>query len=557
MRSRPMTAIYNGFCFCMVLLAGVFRLVGKQARQFSYNSIIFVLFTAAITLWYSQVRRRLVQPEVRRNMAASALLMLFWMAVRTLKYDFFLAGQTLTRYAWYLYYVPMIYVPLLLFLSVLHIGLPAGQGISRRWVLLFIPATVILLAVLTNDLHQQAFYFLYGLEMWDEVNVIRGPVYYAAMGSSGVLLVAALGVVFARCAVPGRRRMIWAPLLTLVGTAVCVLTVILGRENMMTKLLTVPEIGCLVFAVFTESLIGAHLIPSNDNYGAFWNASNIGAGIMDEGGAIRYRSERSVPVSHAQVLGALEQETPLEGGSVSLKSHRVTGGYSYWTRDVSEINRLNRELEDLGDVLEQENTMLEAENRMRQERVRIEEQNRLYDDIARGVQAQLDRLDGILEQPPEDEAGFEAAMKFACVLNAYVKRRSNLLLFARQGGLVHSGELWRAVAESLEYVQLCGVHAQGFTGGEGLLGGEQALLAYDLFEAVLETALPGTRDLLVYQSVTGAQLILRVELSGTGAAFTGGDFVERLEAMQGGLEIEEDEGTQCVSLTLPAGGEGQ
>ena len=49
-RSRPMTAIYNGFCFCMVLLAGAFRLVGKQARHFSYNSIIFVLFTAAITL---------------------------------------------------------------------------------------------------------------------------------------------------------------------------------------------------------------------------------------------------------------------------------------------------------------------------------------------------------------------------------------------------------------------------------------------------------------------------------------------------------------------------
>lgn len=557
MRSRPMTAIYNGFCFCMVLLAGVFRLVGKQARQFSYNSIIFVLFTAAITLWYSQVRRRLVQPEVRRNMAASALLMLFWMAVRTLKYDFLLDVQTLTRYAWYLYYVPMIYIPLLLFLSVLHIGLPAGQGISRRWVLLFIPTTMILLAVLTNDLHQQAFHFLYGLEMWDEVNVIRGPVYYAAMGSSGVLLVAALVVVFVRCAVPGRRRMIWVPLLTLVGTAVCVLTVILGGEKTMTKLLTIPEIGCLVFAVFTESLICAHLIPSNDNYGAFWNTSNIGAGIMDEGGAIRYRSEKSVPVSRAQVLGALEQETPLEGGSVSLKSHRVTGGYSYWTRDVSEINRLNRELEDLGDVLEQENTMLEAENRMRQERVRIEEQNRLYDDIARGVQAQLDRLDGILEQPPEDEAGFETAMKFACVLNAYVKRRSNLLLFARQGGLVHSGELWRAVAESLEYVQLCGVHAQGFTGGEGLLGGEQALLAYDLFEAVLETALPGTRDLLVYQSVTGAQLILRVELSGTGAAFTGTGFAERLEAMRGGLEIEEDEGTQCVSLTLPAGGEGQ
>lgn len=545
----------NGICVCLVLLAGVIRLVGKQTRVVSYNGMIFVLFTAAFMLWHGQVRRRLVQPGVRRNLTAAVLLMLFWMAVRTLKYDFLLDGQTLTRYAWYLYYMPMLYVPLLLFLSVLHIGLPAGQGISRRWMLLFIPATVILVAVLTNDLHQQAFYFLDGLEMWDEDNVIRGPVYYAAMGCSGVLLVAALGVVFERCAVPGRRRMIWAPLLTLVGTTACVLTVILGGESVMTRMLTVPEIGCFVFAAFTESLIGAHLIPSNDNYGAFWDASNIGAGIMDRDGVIRFRSEKSMAVDFEQVLGALEQETLLEAGSVSLKSHRVTGGYSYWTRDVSELNRLNRELEDLGDVLEQENAMLRVENEMRHERVRIEEQNRLYDDIARGVQAQLNRLDDILEQPPEDEAAFEKAMKFACVLNAYVKRRSNLLLFARQNGLLHSGELWRALAESLEYVQLCGVHAQGFTGAEGMLGVDAALLAYDLFEGVLEETLSSTRDLLVYLSATEDELILRVERSGEGDAFAGEAFSERIRALGGALESETDEGTQCVCLTLPAGGE--
>ena len=554
MRSSSRTAVYNVVCLLLVLLAGVMRLVGRQVQVVSYNGMIFVLFTAAFMLWHGQVRRRLVQTGVRRYLTAAVLLMLFWMAVRSLKYDFLLEGQMLTRYAWYLYYMPMIYIPLLLFLSVMHIGLPAGRSISGRWSLLFIPATALLLAVLTNDLHQQAFCFVDGLALWDEDNVIRGPVYYAAMGSGGVLLIAALAIVFVRCAVPGRRRMIWAPLLTLAVTAVCVLTVILGGENKMTKMCTVPEIGCIVFAAFTESLIGAHLIPSNDNYGAFWNASNIGAGIMDRDGVVRFRSEKSAAVSFAQVKSALEREVMLEGGSVSLKSHSITGGYSYWTRDVSEINRLNRELEELGDVLAEENAMLDSENRMRQERVHIEAQNRLYDDIARGVQAQLNRLDDILEQPPEDEAAFEAAMKFACVLNAYVKRRSNLLLFARQNGLLHSGELWRALAESLEYVQLCGVHAQGFTGGEGMLGVEQALLAYDLFEGVVEETLPGTRDLLVYLSVTEEQLILRVERSGSGAAFAGDSYAERISALDGSLENEEDEGTQYVCLTLPAGG---
>ena len=557
MHGRSRTAVYNGCSLLLVLLAVGIRVVGRQTRLFSYNTAIFMLFTAAILLWHSQIRRRLVQREVRRNMAALTLLMLFWMAVRTLKYVFLLEGQEATRYAWYVYYVPMTHIPLLLFLSVLHIGLPAGQSISPRWRLLFIPAAVITLGVLTNDLHQLAFRFPDGLAHWNEFDILRGPIYYAVMAWVAAMLAAALYVVFGRCAVPGRRRMIWLPMLPLAVGAGYTLAIVLGKEKMISNLLTVPELGCLVFAVFTESLIGAHLIPSNDNYGAFWNASNVGAGIMDADGAIRYRSEKSVPVSKAQVLEALEQETLLEGGSVSLKSRRITGGYSYWTRDVSRINRLNRELEDLGDVLEQENTMLEAENRMRQERVRIEEQNRLYDDIARGVQKQLDRLDGILEQPPEDEAGFEAAMKYACVLNAYVKRRSNLLLFARQGGLVHSAELWRAVAESLEYVQLCGVHAQGFIGGGGLLEGGLALLAYDLLEAVLEAVLPGARDLLVYLSASEGGLILRVEHSGGDARFDGKEFLERVRAQDGSLEMESDEGTQYVCLTLPAGGRSQ
>lgn len=555
MRNRPLTAIYDVFCCCLVLLAGIIRLIGKQERLFSYNSVIFALFTAAITLWYSQIKRRLVQPGVRRNITALALLMLFWMAVRTLKYDFLLEGHTLTRYAWYLYYVPMLYIPLLLLLSVLFIGLPAEKSISGRWYLLFIPATGILLGVVTNDLHQLAFRFRDGLTLWNDHNIVRGPFYYASMVWITGMLAASLAVVLMRCAVPGRRRMIWLPLLPLALGAGYALAVMLGKENTITKLLTVPETGCLVFAAFTESLIGVHLIPSNDNYGAFWNASNTGAGIMDEHGVILLRSGKSMSVSHAQVLGALEQEMLLEGSSVSLKSQRITGGYSYWTRDVSEINRLNQEMEELGDVLEQENSMLEAESRMRQERMHIEEQNRLYDDIARGVRPQLDRLDDILEQPPEDEADFVSAMKTACVLNAYVKRRSNLLLFARQNGLLPSGELWRALAESLEYVRLYGVHAQGFTSGEGLVGGEEALLAYDLFECVLETALPGTRDLLVYLSATEGEMILRVELSGAGPVFTGKGFTERICALRGTLESETDEDTQYVSLTLSAGRE--
>ena len=78
----------------------------------------------------------------------------------------------------------------------------------------------------------------------------------------------------------------------------------------------------------------------------------------------------------------------------------------------NEIGRLNRALAETGDVLAEENAMLKAENQLAEERVRIEQQNRLYDSIAQSVRPQLDRLSALLDALPEEEAAFEQAMKY-------------------------------------------------------------------------------------------------------------------------------------------------
>ena len=163
-------------------------------------------------------------------------------------------------------------------------------------------------------------------------------------------------------------------------------------EKAVTGFLTVPEMGCFLFAAFMESLMDVHLLPANDNYSALFNASSIGAGIMDESGAVRYKSKTSIPTDLAQVIKAQSEPLIIEDGNTIFKSRAINGGFCYWMRDISQINMLNCELEDLGDVLDEENTMLEAENRMRVKRLQIEEQNKLYDDLAKNVKSQLEEL---------------------------------------------------------------------------------------------------------------------------------------------------------------------
>lgn len=554
MRSSRETRISNCICAALVLLAGCARLL-LRGTSYTYNGLIFALFTAAGLIWICQLQRRLLQSDVRRNLIAAAVMMIFWMLLRTIKYEFLSGDHFTERYTWYLYYAPMLLIPLLMFLSVLYVGRDPDRPISQRWKLLYIPSGALILGVLTNDLHQLAFRFPDGVAGWNDANCIRGPVYYAAMAWMAALFLSMLVIVFVRCAVPANRKKIWMPLLPLLIGALYILCIILNLESYVTRLLTVPEMGCFLFAVFMECLILAHLLPSNDRYGDFWNASSIGAGIMDRAGVIRYRSERSLPVTPEQVREAVSRPVLLQNGGVILNSRAVQGGFGYWTKDISELNRLNDALKDLGDVRAEENSMLEAENEMAADKVRVEQQNLLYNGIAKSVRPQLADLDKLLDTLPEDEEAFEQAMKYACVLNAYIKRRSNLLLLSRQSREIPSDELCRALSESLEYVRLCGLMAYAEYGGQGVFPCEVLLLAYEVFEAALEAALPGADTVLVDLKCADSGLKLRMELNAPRENLPEDFMSGKIAALHGTLERETDQQTESITLFLPTGGE--
>lgn len=556
MRSSRKTKILNCICVVLVLLACVVRLLGYHYETFSYNSIICVLFTASALIWIHQLQRRLVQPDVRRNLTVCALMIILWILLRTIKYEFLPVDSIALRYAWYLYYIPQTFCVLMMFFSVLHIGKPQNSPISRFWKLLYIPAVIIVLGILTNDLHQLAFRFPNGMSDWDNNNYIYGPFYYAAVFWIGVLFVSILVIVFVRCAVPGSRRRIWLPMVPLIFGIIYFISYVVNPDWLSAAIIKMPEFVSVFFCSFMECLILAHLIPSNDNYGDFWSSSSIGAGIMDKNGVVKYKSKSSIPVTEEQVRAAEKSAIFLEKGDVVLRSHAIHGGFGYWTKDITEINKLNRQLEDLGDVLAEENAILDAENKLAEERIGIEQQNKLYDDIAKSVSPQLEKLGRLDDVPEQNEEMFEQTMKYACILNAYIKRLSNMLLLFHQNSRIFSGELCLAISESLEYVRLYGIKAYFEYRGESLLAGECVLTAYKLFEAVLESGIPGADAVLVNLDISVDNINLRIEMNNPDKILPQSFMSDEIKELGGTLETETEQKTEYVSLVLTSGGEG-
>ena len=511
------TKLSDLLCVILVLMTGFVRLFRDNFKSISSNIIIFLLFVFSAFIWISQIKRRIIHPKVQKYLVATGYMVILLIFVRTVKFVFFPDGHIACRFIWYFYYAPQTFMALFMFLAVLHIGKSQNQTISKWWRLLYIPATLIVLFVLTNDFHQLAFKFIDGFDNWNKYT--HGIGYNLAILWVIILFLAILIISLSRCAVSDYRKNIWKPLVPLL-------------------------VGMIYIIIF--------FIDSNNIFMQLFKTSNLSGGIISLKGDICCRSKKCVSVTLEQIIKAEHENVPLNDGNIILKSHAINGGYGYWVRDISDINKITDELENLGDLLMQEQIMLEKENRISEEKAKIEQQTMIYNEIAKSSQNQIEKLKGLLENPPENEKDFETVMKYIAILNAYIKRHSNMVLYLHRKSCFNSDELRYAISESLEYIQLYGITAYGNYQGEKTVSGKYVLLAYEIFEAAIESAIPGADAVMV--NLEMADMIkLSIEINSPREYFPEDYRLDDIVKSSGRLEVEIDEESEYIILNLPIG----
>ena len=135
------------------------RVISKEGIAADTMGLIrSVLYIGLYFVWGISIKKRVMQAQVQRYLTAIVGMMIFWFIVRTMKY-FFVADIDAKRQLWYLYYFPMLFIPLLSFFVALSLGKTEKYRLPRRALLLCIPTVCLLLFVLTNDFHEWIFRF--------------------------------------------------------------------------------------------------------------------------------------------------------------------------------------------------------------------------------------------------------------------------------------------------------------------------------------------------------------------------------------------------------------
>ncbi len=468
------------------------------------------IYVILLTGWMHSVRTRLIQKGIRRHLIAMAGYLTLWIILRTLKYYAVAQYTDVSRWLWYLYYIPMMFYPVAALMAIRFIGENDRFTLPKRLHIVYGISAILSAFVLTNDLHELVFNFPDNGMIHTDFDYSRGFLFY-------VIFAWFLGCTFmifyrmlCKCRLPGAKKRIVYPLIPLSIGLIYNAFYLTGHAKL-TPDLTVTMSFLTVVAF--ELSIRAGLIRSNSNYPDLLKASSLPTQIMDQKGTVVYASD-TAPVLDAAVLSEAMQEGSVIENGERISVYPIKHGCAVWNEDISRLLKVNEELEDVASELEEQYSVSQEVYQTTRRRQMLVEKNRLYNimqnDTADKVQA-LSKLTDRIERSP-DEKEIRRLTGEAAVLVAYIKRRNNLLFIHEGNDLIDSSDLIYCIRESLKSMELLGITTNVVLTLSSPMTFENATRLYDLFEAAIETAMHSASELFVTLQENSHTISLRMNL---------------------------------------------
>lgn len=472
----------------MVFSAIALRVLGKFDILIVPGGIARSLIYIALYIgWGISVSKRIIQVQVRHYLIAVSGLMVFWFVIRSMRY-FFITDIGISRQLWYLYYLPMLFIPLFSLFVAISLGKPASARLSKTaLLLLYIPTVLCLLLVLTNDLHQLVFSFPEG-EVWTDKNNGYTFGYYIVLGWEILCAFAAFVIMIIKCRLSYRKK--YLPFLLLACSIVYAFIYVSGVEWMQLIGGDITAAQCLMFTGILESCIQCGLIQTNTGYEELFMVSRLGAQITDQENTVCLASSNAGGLTDEQRMSA-KTHPVLADKTTLIKSKPIRFGHVLWQEDVSELTEAIEQIEENCRDLSERNRIRQENLETKKKILSLQEKNQAADVLNRETAGQISMIEHLLTQydTENDAQKREKLLAGAAVLGAYIKRYGNLLLVSHREETADIRDLSRCFEDSFVNLELLDVKCLCTLPADVILATKDMLRIYHTFETVLEDCL--------------------------------------------------------------------
>ena len=386
--------------------------------------------------WVIYLEKHVVHRKTRRCLIAIGCLMVFWFFVRTVKFHIF-HDPLGEHICWYLYYIPMILIPVLGLAAAMFLGEKEEEKTIRKIIILLTVAAILIVSVFTNDLHQLVFRFS------------KQPPFSDKDYSYGIVFMVIL--------IAGDM------------TAVC----------------------CLLMAAIFQGCILCGLIQTNNRYfELFQTSGGLDAEITDHSFQ-RYYHSGDFPELSPELRKIVINRSAVQEQGIRINHIPIRGGHLFWSEDISVLLDQYQDIREQQEELTARNRLLQKAYQKEAERRKTEEQNRLLNMIQNQTAGQLELLSQFMNELERTESReqYDRILGKIVVVGTYLKRRKNLVLtqYASDGNLLTMEDLRQSLAESCDSLKLCRIRAAYYVENVDVqMNADDILKCYDTFEWLVE-----------------------------------------------------------------------
>ena len=488
------------------------------------NHIRTALYLLLFTLWGFSLGRRIIQRQALHCLRLTAALMLLWLILRTLKYSV-VTDLTAGRYIWYLYYLPMLLLPLLWVYIALSMGKSEDYRLSRGTGMLSIIPAALFLLVITNDLHQQVFAFKSGVPGLPVSGTYSyRPLYFICLGWMVVCMAFSLVCLFRKSRIPSGEGKRITPFV--LGCAMLLYSILylsgipavrwwFGDMNVM---------FCLLYAAIYESCIRCRMIPSNTGYVELFEASTLAACIADRSGRIVLRSR----AAGKDMTCPQEGQRIVRPDGMRISSAPISGGYAVWQDNVRQLAELRTRLNANKEEMERNKKKLKDAYLVQKSLHELTEKNRIYNELEAKHSRQTAQMRQMLARcESAGPAERRSLLKKVLLLGTYIKRSANLYFLSSEYQWLPQQELRLTVDEAVRALTACGTECGVIYRTTEPMRASEVVRLFDLLEIVAETTVDDLRSLFI--SVSDSAMDLSVECAADLSAIASPEVTVRQE----------------------------
>ena len=513
------------FVFTVIAIAYACRMMAKfDIGGPVMNHIRTVLYLLLFALWGFSLDRRIIQRQALHCLRLTAALILLWLILRTLKYSV-VTDLTAARYVWYLYYLPMLFLPLLGVYIALSMGKPEDYRLSRRTGMLLIVPAVLFLLVITNDLHQQVFAFKSGVPGLPVSGTYSyRPLYFICLGWIVVCMAFSLVCLFRKSRIPSGERKRITPFV--LGCVMLLYSILylsgipavrwwFGDMNVM---------FCLLYAAIYESCIRCRMIPSNTGYVDLFEASTLAACIADRSGRIVLRSR----AAGEDIICPQDGQQILRPDGMRISSAPISGGYAVWQDNVRPLTELHARLNENRAEMERNRKKLQDAYLVQRSLHELTEKNRIYNELEARHSRQTVQMRQMLARCEKaDPTERRSLLKRVLLLGTYIKRSANLYFLSSEYQRLPQQELRLTVDEAVRALTACGTECGVVYRTTGPMRASEVVNLFELLKTVAEATIDDLRSLFI--SVSDSAMDLSVECAADLSAIASPEVTVRQE----------------------------